>query len=84
MFFRMSIEPLKGGPHSGQVATGPMSPNRVREIVRLHDNGMTFDKIAKKLGGSRMNACVLYNRWRDWAYHEKKSRRVVRERRGAD
>jgi hypothetical protein len=85
MFSRMSIEPLQRGPHSGQVATEPMSPKRVREIVRLReDEKLTFDEIAKRLGGTRMNACTLYNRWRDWAHQEKKPRQVVRGRRGAD
>ena len=72
----MKIEPLL---HRGP-SSEPMSPNRVREIVRLHDAGETFDKIAKRLGGSRMNACKLYNRWRDWAHQEKKPRKLAAKR----
>lgn len=50
----------------------PYFPDRVRRLVHLRDvEGKTFAAIAKEMGGTRMNACYAYHRWRDWVYKEK-------------
>lgn len=57
---------LRRGPTPGVNRQEPLFPERVAEIVRLRDSGMTFAAIAVKVGKTRMNCCSQYNRWRDW------------------
>ena len=57
---------MKRGPAPG-LPREPLFPERVLEVVRLRDQGLSYAEIAPVVGCTRMNCCALYNRWRDWA-----------------
>ena len=45
----------------------PIFKGRVLEMVRLREEGKTFNEIGKIMGCSHMNAFYNYRRWRAWA-----------------
>jgi transcriptional regulator len=45
----------------------PIFRDKVLTVVKMRDNGATFAEIANTVGGTRMNACNAYRRWREWA-----------------
>jgi hypothetical protein len=70
------MEPIKrkprlGGPLSELgywLQSEPCDPDSILHIFTLrHTRAMTFEQIGEELGCSRVNACRLYHRWRDWA-----------------
>ena len=64
----------KRGPTPGRWHAEPLFPEKVLEIARLRDDeSLTFEEIAARVGGTRMNCCSLYNRWRVWT----RARRAV-------
>ena len=58
----------KRGPPKGRGRHEPIFRDKVLTIVRMRDvESATFETIAERVGGTRMNACLAYRRWGDWA-----------------
>ena len=58
----------KRGPPKGQSRHEPIFRDKVLTVVHMRDvENATFEAIAARVGGTRMNACLTYRRWGDWA-----------------
>jgi hypothetical protein len=63
----------KGRP-KGTLTDEPREPNKVMTIVRLRDKeNMRWRQIGDKMGMTHQGPYLLYKRWRDWAYSQKKA-----------
>jgi hypothetical protein len=55
------------GKVGAKTRSAPQFKGRTIEIVRMKEQGMTYEQIANTIGGTRMSACYIYRRWRPWA-----------------
>ena len=59
------------GPPKGIYRSEPIFRDKVLTIVRMRElEHATFGEIAGVVGGTRMNACNSFRRWRDWGLRE--------------
>lgn len=60
----------KRGPPPGILRDAPIYPEKVLAVVRMRLERKTFAEIADAIGGTRMNACNTYKRWKHWGLRE--------------
>ena len=59
------------GPPKGICRSEPIFKDKVLTIVRMRElDKATFGQIAERVGGTRMNACNSFRRWREWGLRE--------------
>lgn len=74
----LSTESVKPGM-SGFIRVEPIFKDKVLTIVRMRLEGKTYQEIAQKVGGSRMNALSAYKRWHTWAIEELRIEALMKE-----